>query len=115
MIRTSQELPPDVNEFEVAGLTATPSKVVAPPRVAESPVHFECRVTHLLELGQGAAAGRVVIGQVVHIHVADEVLFDGDKIDVQALRPIGRLAGTQYCRVTDLFEMTRPPSMIPKK
>lgn len=115
MNRTSQELPPGTNEFEVAELTAEPSQVVAPPRVAESPAHFECRVTHVLTLGEGAGAGRVVIGRVVHIHVSDEVLFDGDKIDLEALRPIGRLAGSRYCRVTDLFDLTRPPSLISKK
>jgi hypothetical protein len=49
---------------------------------------------------------------VVHIHVNDEVLYGGDKIDLHRLKPVGRLAGAAYCRVTDIFELTRLPSQI---
>jgi hypothetical protein len=49
---------------------------------------------------------------VVHVHVDERVLIDGDKIDLLELKPIGRLAGFGYTRVTDLFEMVRPPSEI---
>lgn len=109
---TATELPGEVNEFELAGLTAEPSVVVAPPRVVESPIHFECRVAQIIELGQGLGGGYVVIGRIVHVHIRDEILIGGDKIDIQKLQPIGRLAGTGYCRVTDLFDMIRPPSQI---
>jgi flavin reductase (DIM6/NTAB) family NADH-FMN oxidoreductase RutF len=109
---TATELPPDINEFKLAGLTALPSVMVQPPRVAESPVHFECVVTQIIELGDEPGSGNVVIGRVVHIHVSESVLFDGDKIDLAKLRPIGRLAGSAYCRVTDIFDLTRPPSQI---
>jgi flavin reductase (DIM6/NTAB) family NADH-FMN oxidoreductase RutF len=109
---TSTELSAEVNEFELAGLTAVPSTVVDPPRVGESPVSFECEVAEIIELGREIGGGSVVIGEVVHMHVSDDVLYQSDKIDLEALGPIGRLAGSAYCRVSDLFEMPRPPSQI---
>jgi len=111
---TATELPAGVDEFEAAGLKKMPSAAVRPPRVAESPVHFECRLAQIIDLGNPgeAGSGHVVIGRVVHLHVDESVLFDGDKIDLARLQPIGRLAGSAYTRVTDLFEMVRPPSQI---
>ena len=109
---TATEFPPHVNEFEQAGLTAAPSEFVRPPRVGESPVNFECMLERIIEFGSEPGGGSVVIGRVVNIHVADGVLIENDKIDLHALKPIGRLAGTAYCRVTDLFDMNRPPSQL---
>jgi len=109
---TSTDLPAEVNEFEIAGLSVSPSKAVRPPRVAASPIHYECKVSHIFDLGDQPGAGSVVIGRVVHIHVEESVLFGGDKIDLAKLKPIGRLGGNGYCKVTDLFEMIRPPSQI---
>jgi flavin reductase (DIM6/NTAB) family NADH-FMN oxidoreductase RutF len=109
---TSTEVPSKVSEFDLAKLTAIPSTVVTPPRVGESPVSFECKVAEIIELGHGIGGASVVIGEVVHVHVADNVLFQGDKIDLEELRPIGRLSGAAYCRVSDLFEMPRPASQI---
>jgi flavin reductase (DIM6/NTAB) family NADH-FMN oxidoreductase RutF len=111
---SSTEFPAEINEFESAGLTATPSELVRPPRVGESPVSFECEVAEIIELGHEPGGGSVVIGKVVYLHVSEEVLYDGDKIDLNTLKPIGRLAGAAYCRVTDLFDMPRPPSQIQK-
>jgi flavin reductase (DIM6/NTAB) family NADH-FMN oxidoreductase RutF len=113
MNATSAELPAGVNEFEAAGLKAAPSVVVKPPRVAESPVHFECTLTQIVDLNAGGpGGGYVVIGRVVHVHVDDAVLIGEDKINLATLQPIGRLAGMSYTRVTDLFDLTRPPSEI---
>jgi flavin reductase (DIM6/NTAB) family NADH-FMN oxidoreductase RutF len=109
---TSTELPAAVNEFEFGGLSISPSKAVRPPRVAESPIHYECKMVRIFDLGDQPGAGSVVIGRVVHIHVDESVLFGKDKIDVTRLKPIGRLGGNGYCRVTDLFKMVRPPSQI---
>jgi flavin reductase (DIM6/NTAB) family NADH-FMN oxidoreductase RutF len=111
---SSTELPAGVNEFKRSGLTAAPSAAVRPPRVAESPIHFECKLHQLIELGTEPGGGSVVLGRVVHLHAADAVLYDGDKVDLTKLKPIGRLAGSAYCRVTDLFEMQRPPSEVPR-
>ena len=112
---TSTDLPAEVNEFEVAGLSMSPSSAVRPPRVAASPIHYECKVAHIFDLGDQPGAGSVVIGKVVHIHVDESVLFAKDKIDVTKLKPVGRLGGNGYCRVTDLFKMVRPPSQIKVK
>jgi len=109
---TSTELPAEVDEFSVANLISAPSVVVQAPRVALSPIHFECKVAHIIDIGDQPGSGSVVIGRVVHIHVDESVLFDGDKIDLQKLKPIGRLAGSAYCRVTDIFHMERPSSQV---
>lgn len=109
---TATELPPEVNEFERAGLTQADSVVVRPPRVAESPVHFECRLVHCYEVGQVPGTGSVVIGQVVHIQVDETIINDNYHIDLAQLKPIGRLMGSSYCRVTDLFELHRLPSEL---
>jgi flavin reductase (DIM6/NTAB) family NADH-FMN oxidoreductase RutF len=109
---SATEFPPEVNEFEVARLTPAPSVAVRAPRVAESPVHFECRVVQIIDLGSDPGAGSVVLGRIVHLHVSDDLLTEGNRIDLARLRPIGRLTGSGYCRVTDLFSIPRPPSQV---
>ena len=112
---TSTELPPQVDEFQHAGLSKAPAHIVNPPRVAESPIHFECIVTHIIDISDQPGGGSAVIGRVVHLHVEDGIIVGEDKIDLFRLKPIGRLAGSAYCRVTDIFEMTRPASQIKRK
>lgn len=109
---TATEFPAEVNEFEAAGLTAMPSLTVRPMRVAESLMHYECQVAQIVDLGNQPGAGSIVIGRVLHIHVDDSLLIGSDKINLAKLQPIGRLAGHGYCRVTDLFDLPRPPSQI---
>jgi flavin reductase (DIM6/NTAB) family NADH-FMN oxidoreductase RutF len=115
MVATSVEIAPEVNEFDLAGLKTAPSIRVRPPRVAESPIHFECKLTQIVEIGNQPGGGSVILGEIVHLHVDERVLLGEDKIDLSALRPIGRLAGSAYVRMTDLFEMERPKSQIPRK
>jgi flavin reductase (DIM6/NTAB) family NADH-FMN oxidoreductase RutF len=109
---TSTELPAEVNEFRYGQLDWMPSILVRPPRVAESPVHFECRLAQIVDFGNQPGSGSLVIGQVVHLHVADRVLIGEDKINLATLKPVGRLSGNSYCRVTDIFDLPRPPSQI---
>ena len=111
---SSTELPASANEFEAAGLMAVPSQVVRPPRVGESPIHFECKLNQIVEISDQPGGGSVVIGTILHIHIDQRVLIGEDKINWAELQPIGRLAGHSYARVTDLFEMVRPPSQIEK-
>jgi flavin reductase (DIM6/NTAB) family NADH-FMN oxidoreductase RutF len=106
---TAADFPPGVDEFEAAGLTQLPSVVVKPPRVAESPIHYECRVTQIVDVSDEPGGGSVVIGRVLRLHVAERVLTGGDKIDLAALEPVGRLAGSSYARINDIFELVRPP------
>lgn len=112
---TATELPAGINEFDYAGLETAPSTLVKPLRVAKSPVNFECKLAQIVDLGDGSpGSGSVVIGRVVHIHVDDAVMIGEDKIDIEKLKPIGRLAGNGYTRVTDLFELIRPPTQVKK-
>ena len=109
---SSTEFPPEVNEFEAAGLTPAPALRVKPPRVAESPIQFECRLRQIVDLGDQPGAGSLVIGQIVYIHVRSDLLIGEDKINLARLQPVGRLAGNSYCRVTDTFDIARPPSQL---
>ena len=107
MNRTAAEYPSDVSEFEIAGLTPAPSERVKPPRVAESPVNMECRLLQVVPLGQGDHQHGLVIGQIVLMHIRDDII-DGHRINHQRLKPTGRLAGSMYCHTSDVFEMVRP-------
>ncbi|MGZ4164936.1 MAG: flavin reductase family protein [Tumebacillaceae bacterium] len=105
---TAGEYAPDVDEFKQSGLTPAPSVVVKAPRVQESLVNLECKLTQIVEIGgDEAGAGALIIGEVVQVHVDDSIHFDG-KINTDGLKPVGRMAGAQYVRVTDTFELVRP-------
>jgi flavin reductase (DIM6/NTAB) family NADH-FMN oxidoreductase RutF len=104
---TSGEYDSSVNEFELAKLTPQPSKSVRPPRVAESPVSFECRLHQILDFSSAPTSGSLVIGEIVSIHISDGHLKEG-KLDRNSLDPIGRMGGIQYTRTTQRFEMVRP-------
>lgn len=107
MNQTAAEYPSHVDEFKEVGLTAVKSDLVKAPRVAESPVNMECKLVQILGFGEPPDGGQVIIGEVVLVHVVDE-LWMGDQIDISKLKPIGRLGGQLYCRVSDIFEMKRP-------
>ncbi|MGA9383377.1 MAG: flavin reductase family protein [Candidatus Sulfotelmatobacter sp.] len=104
---TSGEYDASVDEFELAKLTPQPSNIVRPPRVAESPVSFECRLHQILDFSSRPTSSSLVIGQVVSIHINDAHLSDG-KLDRNSLDLIGRMGGLQYARTTQRFEMVRP-------
>lgn len=106
---SSAPAPHGTDEFEVAGLTKAPSELVAPPRIAESPVNLECRLVKVVELlaDNPESPNLVVFGQVLGIHIADEVIVDGH-VDVHRLQPISRLGYNEYGRVTEVFTMDRP-------
>jgi flavin reductase (DIM6/NTAB) family NADH-FMN oxidoreductase RutF len=105
---TSRELPPDHSEVELAGLHTTPSGKVKPPRVTEAPAALECRLLQVVPVGAGAIAANLVIGEVVLIHVADEVLDANGRPDPRKLRTVARLGGDFWCHTTNLFELKRP-------
>jgi flavin reductase (DIM6/NTAB) family NADH-FMN oxidoreductase RutF len=104
---TSGEYPPEVDEFEVARLTAIPSDLVKPPRVAESPVNMECLLYLTIEFSEEPGGGNLVIGEVIRMHVADDVV-NNFKIDPDKLGAIGRMGGMSYTRTRDRFDMIRP-------
>ncbi|MFT3727895.1 MAG: flavin reductase family protein [Terricaulis sp.] len=107
---TSEELPSEIDEFVHAGLNKAASKLVRPPRVAQSPVQFECVHLQSLRLPDASPMGAVdvVFGKVVAIHIADHALIDG-KIDVARLKPLARLGYHDYTCVERVFTMTPPP------
>jgi flavin reductase (DIM6/NTAB) family NADH-FMN oxidoreductase RutF len=104
---TSGEYDASVNEFNLAKLTPQPSTIVRPPRVAESPVSFECKLHQILDFSSRPTSGSLVIGQIVSIHINDAHMKDG-KLDRNSLDLIGRMGGLQYTRTTQRFEMVRP-------
>jgi flavin reductase (DIM6/NTAB) family NADH-FMN oxidoreductase RutF len=113
MNQTCAAVPAEVDEFALAGLTPAPSRVNGVPRVAESPVAMECRLTQLLQL-QGADGGKLptwlVLGEVVGVHIAAALLKDG-VYDTAAAQPILRGGGpADYFSIgpEQLFKMFRP-------
>jgi flavin reductase (DIM6/NTAB) family NADH-FMN oxidoreductase RutF len=100
------------DEFEIAGLTKTESKLVKPPRVKESPVQFECKVHSILRIPgrEGSLVGTsdIVIGRVVGIHIKGEAVNADGLIDVLKLKPIARLGYWQYSAIESVFEMKIP-------
>jgi flavin reductase (DIM6/NTAB) family NADH-FMN oxidoreductase RutF len=85
-----------------------PSTIVRPPRIAQSPVNFECRVRQIIPCGAGPIAANLVIGEVLAMHIAEEVLDSKGRIDPRKLQTVARMGGEFWCRTTDLFEQTRP-------
>jgi len=104
----SGDYPPEVDEFEISGLTPVKSDIVAPARVKESRISMECRLDRIVRFGEGKPGnGSTIFGEVLRFHVADEV-FDNFRIDAHVLKPVGRMGGPQYVRVSDIFDMPRP-------
>jgi flavin reductase (DIM6/NTAB) family NADH-FMN oxidoreductase RutF len=102
---TSKALPRGESEFAFGGLEMAPSRLVAPPRVAATPVALECRVTQRVEVGE---ENIVTFGQVVGVHVDERFIVDG-RVDTAAMQPIARCGYRgDYAVVTELFEMLRP-------
>ncbi|MCY4106860.1 MAG: flavin reductase family protein [Chloroflexi bacterium] len=102
------EAPPQVDEFLRAGVTAAASQRIQAPHVAESPLHFECKLQHCIATG----AAHIVIGEVIHARV-DAAIYAGDgRIRLDKYQPIGRTSGPGYILQGDRFEMRRPPPEI---
>ena len=97
-----------VDEMAATGLEPLPSRLVRPPRVKGSPVHFECRLHQIVTLPghKPSSAHHVVIGQVVAVHIHDAALTDG-RVDVLKLRPIARLGYKDYTSVESVFHMEK--------
>ena len=100
------DYPRGVNEIAEAGFTAVASKKVRPPRIAEAPVAFECRLLQNLELG--GVPYHMVIGEVLYYHFHQGIVDERYYVDTGKINPIGRLGGRGgYTRITDRFEMAR--------
>jgi flavin reductase (DIM6/NTAB) family NADH-FMN oxidoreductase RutF len=109
---TAAEVPPEVDEFVISGLTPLASELVLPPRVAESHAQMECRLRTTLPISnQDGNTNTIVFGDVLRFHVDEAVLAmpgDGYKIDPGKLLAIGRMGGPTYTRTRDRFDLARP-------
>ncbi|WP_442787047.1 flavin reductase family protein [Flavobacterium suncheonense] len=108
MNTTSQAVSPDINEFELAGLTPTPSVKVKAPRVLESPVNMECELVHHYTLEDSKHGGAtIIVGRIVMFHVDESVLQDDFKINMETYKPVARLAGSNYSKLGEIFSIKR--------
>ncbi|NLA83783.1 MAG: flavin reductase family protein [Clostridiales bacterium] len=89
---------PGISELEYVNLSTLPSVTIAPPRVKESPVHLECKLHQIVELG----AHSLIIGRIQLYHIADEV-YSGDDVDTAKLNIIGRMRKSSFVRTSDVF------------
>jgi len=109
MSLSSTEYSKEVNEFVKAGLTPIASEKVKPPRVAESPVQFECVVNDVIQLGKEGGAGNLVICEVVKLHIDEAVLDENQVIDQYKIDTVARMGGNWYSRANmGMFEVPKP-------
>lgn len=110
MNQTSFEYPPDESEIDAVGIEIQPSQLVRPPRVKASPIQIECQLLQIVRVGEGAAAGNLVVGKILLAHVADMVLNPNGEIDPALVDTIGRMGASDYCWTRERFAMPRPGS-----
>ena len=108
MNASAAQVPPEVDEFELSGLTPIASELIKPPRVAESHIHMECRLRQVVQVSDQPGGGSLVLGEVLRFHVRQDLIEDF-RIDPDKLRAVGRMAGSTYVRTTDRFDLERPP------
>lgn len=107
MNATAVDVPPEVDEFELSGLTPAPCNIVNAPRVKEARISMECKLVQVVELSKEKLSGAFVMGEIVQFHIADEI-FDNYRIDADKLNTVGRMGGMSYTRTTDRFDLQRP-------
>jgi flavin reductase (DIM6/NTAB) family NADH-FMN oxidoreductase RutF len=102
-----------VNEFTKSGLTPIPSDEIKPFRVAESPVHFECKVQEIKPLGEQGGAGHLIICEIVKLHISEDILDEESRIDPHKIDLVGRLGRAFYSRASGdaVFKVFQP---VPK-
>lgn len=108
-LTSSIEIPSNMDKFEYAGLTKVPSNLINVMRVGESPIQYECKYiqTIRLQANSSIATVDVIVGEVIGIHIADEVITDG-KVDIPKIKPLARLGYFDYTVVEKSFEIPAP-------
>ena len=104
---TAAEVPPEVDEFDLSGLTAVASDLVRPPRVAESPAQMECKLLQVIYTSREPGGGVIVLGEIVRFHVRKD-LVDNFRVDPEGLDAVGRMAGNTWARTRERVELVRP-------
>jgi flavin reductase (DIM6/NTAB) family NADH-FMN oxidoreductase RutF len=106
---TSADYRPEISEFEQVNLTPVPAKKIECAAVKESPVHLECRLDRIIQIG----TNHMVLGRIVHFQVADRILFGEFKININEYKPVARLGGNIYS--TGFSEMVLQKQYDPDK
>jgi flavin reductase (DIM6/NTAB) family NADH-FMN oxidoreductase RutF len=104
MNETSKDFLLEEDEIKIAGLTTISSKVVSSPSIKESPIHMECKLDQIIEIGSSPHS--LIIGKVVAV-TADEAVIKEGRIDMDSLQAVGRMGGKWYTKSTNLFELNR--------
>ncbi|MGO2008503.1 flavin reductase family protein [Vreelandella alkaliphila] len=104
---TSASVPPEQDEFLLAGLEKAEMPGISVPRIAGAPVAFGCKLRDLIRFGDQPLAGSLVLAEIVAMHI-DDAIWDGRHINMDVLKPVGRLAGSDYVRISDRFALERP-------
>ena len=105
--RTAAEVAPEVDEFELSGLTPKASELVRPARVAESPAQMECKLLQVIYTSRQPGGGVIVLGEIVRFHIRKD-LVDNFRVDPEGLDAVGRMAGNTWARTRERIELTRP-------
>lgn len=105
---SSKPLPHDQSELQLVHLTTVPSRKINVPRLSDAPFALECRLQQIVSLGVGPLSGNLIIGEIVYMHVCDNILDQNGIPDPRKLKSIARLGGEYWCKTADLFEKTRP-------
>lgn len=109
MNQTAADYPYGIDEMTKVGLTPLASERVRAPRVAEAAIQMECELEQTVEIGgTGPGSSTLVVGRIVMTHVREDILLPGDRIDIQALKPVARLAGASYALIGKVFDLERP-------
>lgn len=110
MARSAADLPYGDSEFPFAGLTPAPARHIRAPLVAESRINLECTLRQVIVLGDGPGSSHVMLGDIVAIHVADDLLDAQGVCDPHKLTAVGRLGGKWYANTINPYEMSIPPA-----
>ncbi|MGG1679953.1 flavin reductase family protein [Neobacillus sp. NRS-1170] len=106
--KTAAILPPDQSEIELANLTPIDSIKISVPGVGEAKIRMECVLEHSVELGGSESPGSdLIIGKVVQFHIDNEI-YDKGRINPGGLAAVSRLAGNNYAKIGEIFEIERP-------
>ncbi len=106
MLKTAGRFDHEVSEFDTAEIETEPAEKIAPPSVKISPIKFECELIQIVEIGSGPLAANLVIGKILLIDVADDILGDDGKIDPEKADLIARMGGRAYATTRDRFDIT---------
>jgi flavin reductase (DIM6/NTAB) family NADH-FMN oxidoreductase RutF len=107
MAITAVDFPPEINEFEMAGLEVVPSTDVKPLRLVAAPVAMECRVTQIIPVE--GSTNVMVLGRVIRFHIREDLMRANGLVDTIRMRPVTRLGGpVEYTRIGELFHLPIP-------